>query len=117
MGKPACHRGGRWAPPSGTLMPAGTDETVSRPHDGGEREHVWQKEKDVSFAMCMPALTNWIKLPVDRKGSARVRLTYEEDWHCGWERQICEDQMCLSSQPRDDTESEETLLTHTNEEI
>ena len=31
----------------------------------------------------MPTLTNWIKPPVDRKGSASVRLTYEEDWHSG----------------------------------
>lgn len=32
----------------------------------------------------MPALTNWIKAPVNRKGSARVRLTYEVEWHSGW---------------------------------
>lgn len=35
----------------------------------------------------MPTLTNWIERPVDKKGSASVRLTYEEDWHSGWSEQ------------------------------
>lgn len=37
--------------------------------------------------MCVPTLTNWIKPPVSRKGSASVKLTYEEDSHSGWRRQ------------------------------
>lgn len=37
--------------------------------------------------MSVPGLTNWIKPPVDRKGSSSARLTYEEDWHGGWSRQ------------------------------
>lgn len=35
----------------------------------------------------MPTLTNWIRPLVYRKGSASVRLTYEEDWHRGWSGQ------------------------------
>lgn len=35
--------------------------------------------------MCVPTLTNWIKPPVEGKGSASMRLTYEDDWHSGVE--------------------------------
>lgn len=67
--------------------------------------------------MCVPTLTNWIKHTVDRKGSASVRLTYEEDWHRGWSWQRVGgvrgggEQMCVSTQAWNHAEGEEALLT------
>lgn len=82
VGKPKSCHGGRWALPSGTEMPTGTDGTVL--DWWGRTWHVW-RERD--FDLCVPAMTNWIKPPVDMRGSASVRLTSEEDWHSGWSRQ------------------------------
>lgn len=66
LGDPGCRRSGRWAPPSGTVMPAGTDAARLGPVR-------WGKEREeASWAMCVPALTNWITPAVDGKGSASV---------------------------------------------
>ena len=43
LGKSGSHRGGRWGPPSGTVMPTGTDGAASEQHDGEGTGHVWRR--------------------------------------------------------------------------
>lgn len=45
MGKPGSRRGGRWALPSGTIMPTGTDGAVSEWRDGEGTGHLWWRSE------------------------------------------------------------------------
>lgn len=84
LGKPGCHSSGRWGSPSGAVMPTGTGGTVGTVSRPRVEEGTGWREGGVLSRVCTPTLTNWMRPPVDRKGSASVRLTYEEDWHSGW---------------------------------
>ncbi|KAK5863369.1 hypothetical protein PBY51_000404 [Eleginops maclovinus] len=51
----------------------------------GNGTRLAEEKRGASRSMCMPTLTNWIKPPVDRKGNASVRLTYEEAQWVDWD--------------------------------
>lgn len=54
LGKPGCHSGGRWAPPSGTVMPSGTDGAVSEPRDGDGTCGRGERERHPEPCVCQP---------------------------------------------------------------
>lgn len=67
LGKARCHSGGRWEPPSGIVMPAGTGETVSKQHDLVEREG----EKEGGGGILIHACANPDKLDKASSGLAQ----------------------------------------------
>lgn len=121
---------------SGQMVPAGLETQIGQAWMSlwwqvgptiGFRDAHWHRRSrlraaqlgrnGLSWAMCVPTLTNWIKPPVDRKGSASVRPTYKDDWHSGVEwaeggrGEGGREQMCVPSPPWHHAEGEEALLT------